>query len=123
MAQEISMPGRASAVLTTGEVAGAAASVSQFYNGEIWVDFDFTLGSLTNVIVKFYASMDGTTYDLIENDGGSMTKTLTANSTAAYPVPQLKGWRFFRVSVQGTGTVTSSLCAFTYRGLRKGSLL
>jgi hypothetical protein len=115
------MVGRASLVLTTGEVAGAAMKLANAHNAQVTVDLDFTIGSLTNVIARFYASMDGTTYDLIYDSGNATSLTLTGSDTVAVPMPSLAGYKFFRASVQGTGTVTSSLCAFNYRWLRKGS--
>jgi hypothetical protein len=116
-----SLAGRAAAILTTGEVAGAALDLAQVHDSQISVDLAFTLGSLTNVIVRFYASMDGTTYDPVYNGGTAITETLTASGERCYLLPALPGWKKFRVTVQGTGTVTSSSAAFTYRWLRKGS--
>lgn len=106
--------GRASAVLTTGEVAGARINLAKCKDASLTVDLDFTIGSLTNVIVRFYTSMDGTTYKPVAVNGALLTETITANATRCYTVPDLNGWPFFRVSVQGTGTVTGSLCAFNY---------
>jgi hypothetical protein len=113
---------RASAVLTTGEVAATRIDLNEAWGGRVVVDLDFTIGSLTNVIVRFYGSMDGTTYKPIAADTGAVaTETITATATRLYPMSNLTGVKFFRVSVQGTGTVTSSLCAITYRYLRRGS--
>lgn len=117
-----SMVGRASAVLTTGEVAGNALHLwNNVHDSQVTVDLSFTIGSLTNVTVKFYASMDGTTYDQINVNGSNLQEVLTASSERCYVMPPLSGWKYFRVSVQGSGTVTSSLCDYTYRWLRRGS--
>lgn len=113
--------GRSAAILTTGEVAGNAFDLNNAYQSQVCVDFSFTLGSLTNVIVRFYASMDGTTYDPIYNGTTAITETLTASGERCYVLPPLSGWKYFRVSVQGTGTVTSSTANFSYRYLRRGS--
>jgi len=113
--------GRTSAVLTTGEVAGTALSLAQCADYRVTVDLSFTIGSLTNVIVRFYASMDGTTYDPININGTNMTETLTASSERCYVVPSLAGWKFFRASAQGTGTVTNSLCEYKYRWAKRGT--
>lgn len=110
-----SQVGRASAVLTTGEVAGARINLDRAKDATVSVDLSFTIGSLTNVVVRFYASMDGTTYDPIAINGAVVTETITATANRCYAFPNLAGWKFFRASVQGTGTVTSSLCAFEYR--------
>jgi hypothetical protein len=116
-----SQVGRAAAILTTSEVAGAALDLAQVHDSHVTVDLSFTIGSLTNVVVRFYASMDGTTYDPIYNGTTAVTETITASGERAYVLPRLSGWKKMRVSVQGTGTVTSSSAAFTYRWLRKGS--
>lgn len=81
---------------------------------EVTVDFDFTLGSLTNVIVVLYGSSDNVTYKPIYIGGTAATETLTADGTRFYAV-DIPGVRYFKVGVTGTGTVTSSSCAYTYR--------
>jgi hypothetical protein len=117
-----SLAARAAAVLTTGEVAATAMDLNDAWGSLVTVDVDFTLGSLTNGIVRFYASMDGTTYkQLIVNAGTLMTETMTANATRSWSLPHLAGWKYFRASIQGTGTVTSSSATITYRYLRRGS--
>lgn len=112
---------RASVVLTTGEVAATRFDLNEAWGSRVTVDLDFTLGMLTNVIVRFYGSMDGTTYKPIAPGSAVMTETITANATRAYIIDGLVGWKFFRVSLQGTGTVTNSLAAVSYRYLRRGS--
>ncbi len=114
--------GRASAVLTTAEVAGAALNLGQVKDKILSVDTSFTIGSLTNVILTFYASFDGTNYDVITNGVTAMTETLTASAERCYIVGPLTGYKWFRVSATGTGTVTNSLCAITYRFEKRGSL-
>lgn len=117
-----SFVGRAAAILTTGEVAGNAFDLNNAWASQVSVDFSFTKGSLTNVIVKFYASIDGSTYDPIyDAQGNQLTETLTADGERCYQVPMLPGWKWFRVSVQGTGTVTGSSAEFNYLYLRRGS--
>lgn len=115
MAFQKSQVGRASAVLTTAEVAGATFSLRKAKDAVVNVDFSFTIGSLTNVIVYFYASMDGTNFDAITTNGAVYTETITASAERCFVLPSLNGYKFARVSVKGTGTVTSSLCDFTYR--------
>lgn len=114
--------GRAAAILTTGEVAGTTLQLAQCKNKEVNVDFSFTLGSLTNVVVRAYASMDGSTFvQLTDDTGAPFARTETATCTRVYSLNNLAGFRSFRLTVQGTGTVTSSSCTFTYRFDRLGS--
>ncbi len=113
--------GRAAAILTTAEVAATALDLNDSFGANVSVDLSFTLGSLTNVIVKFYASSDGVTYKPIAIGGVVMTETLTASAERCYVLPSLAGWKYFRASVQGTGTVTGSSATITYRYQKRGS--
>lgn len=113
---------RASLVLTTAEVAGATLDLTKVHDSRVSVTANFTIGSLTNVIIRAYGSHDGTTWDLAYSDNGySCVTTLTASDTVSIALPCLSGYLFARVTAQGTGTVTSSLLAMTYNWLRKGS--
>lgn len=113
---------RAAAILTTGEVAGATFDLNEAYASQVSVQLAFTLGSLTNVIARFYVSSDGTTFIPISAPTGAVaTETVDANATRAYTFANLGGWKYFRASLQGTGTVTSSTATLTYRYLRRGS--
>jgi hypothetical protein len=114
MANYGSLIGRAAAVLTTGEVAGATLDLSQSFDNSFSVELDFTLGSLTNVIVRFYGSADNMTYRALSNGTALLTETITATATRYY-MTRPSGVRYVYVSVQGTGTVTSSSCTYTYR--------
>lgn len=112
---------RSAAILTTGEVAGTSFDLNEAHESEVSVQIDFTIGSLTNVVVRFYVSADGSTfYSAFGPTGAAITQTLTASSTIAVPVSG-KGWKFLRVSCQGTGTVTSSSATITARYLRRGT--
>lgn len=112
---------RAAAILTAGEVAGTSFDLNNAHNGQVCAQLDFTIGSLTNGIFRFYGSMDGTNfYSLYGSTGAAVTQTLTASSTISIPL-HAQGWKFLRVSVQGTGTVTSSSATVTLRYLRRGS--
>ena len=113
---------RAAAILTNTEVAATALDLNKTWSSLVSVDLSFTIGSLTNVIVKFYASPDGTTYKQIAVNGGTlMAETLTASGERCYAVPPLPGWKYFRVTVTGTGTLTSSSATITYRYLAAGT--
>jgi hypothetical protein len=115
MGTSASTVGRAATILTTGEVVGATLDLqSTSLDHAVTVELDFTLGSLDNEIVRFYGSSDNVTFRPISVDGTVLTETLTANATRCYVV-RVPGIRYFRASVQGTGTVTSSSCAYTYR--------
>lgn len=114
--------GRTAALLTTSEVAGFALKLERCQDSRVTVDIGFTIGSLTNVKVRFYASMDNSTYDLITAPSGDdMEYTWTASKERACIVPPLDGWKYFRVSLQGTGTATGSTATYKYRYLLRGS--
>ena len=112
---------RAAAILTTGEVAATAIDLNEAWGGKVSVALDFTIGSLTNVIVRHYVSMDGTTYYPLATGTAVLTKTVSATATRAYSMTDMGGWKFYRATLQGTGTVTSSTATLTYRYLRSGS--
>lgn len=114
MATVTNATGRAAAILTTGEVFGTALDMANTVDGRVTVDLTFTIGSLTNVIVKFYGSADDITYDPLANGIAVLTETLTASAERMYVI-SAPGVRYFKASVQGTGTVTSSTCAYVYR--------
>ena len=113
--------GRSAAILTTGEVAAASLDLNDTFGANVSVDLSFTIGSLTNVIVRFYASSDGVTYKPISIGGVVMAETLTASAERCYVLPSLAGWKYVRASLQGTGTVTSSSAAIVYRYQKRGS--
>ena len=108
---------RASAVLTTSYVAGTVFSMDrQNYLGIL---VDFTKGSLTSLEVKIESSIDGgANYGQQATEatsGGTITTSLgerTFTATGKYWIivnPLLADT--IKISVKGTGTVTSSLCA------------
>jgi len=105
---------RSSAILTTSYVSGTAIDTGGNYNQMIIIA-DFTIGSLTSVELKVEFSNDGTTYYQETNgsvSGSKITETLAEHSITAsgkyrIAIPLLD--RFIKISVKGTGTVTSSL--------------
>lgn len=119
-----SLVGRAAAILTTGEVAGTTLNLltSNIADMRLCVDISLAIGSLDNAAFRFYASVDGTNFDLIYVGGTASTITLNADANICVAIPPLVGYKYFRVSVQGTGTPTNSSAAFTYRWHRRGSL-
>lgn len=112
---------RSAAVLTTGEVAASSFDLNNAYASEVSVQIDFTLGMLTNGIFRFYVSDDGTTFKtLMGPTGAVLTQTYTANAANAILV-KAPGWKWLRVSAQGTDTVTNSTATITLRYLQRGS--
>lgn len=112
---------RAAAILTTGEVAAASLDINAAWGGNITVQLDFTLGSLTNVIVRHYVSIDGTNFYQVSSGTAAESETITATATRCIRLTGLGGWKFFRTSLQGTGTLTSSSATLTYRYLKRAS--
>ena len=113
---------RASLILTNAEVAGATLDLSKIHDSVVTVTAGFTVGNLTNVIMRAYGSKDGTTWDLAYSSSGlASIVTLTASDTISIALPRLSGYLFARVTAEGTGTVTNSLLVTTYNWLRKGS--
>lgn len=112
---------RAAAILTTAEVAATTIDLNETWGGQLNVQLDFTKGSLTNVIVKHYVSMDGTNFYVLSSGTAALTETITADATRAIQVEACGGWKFYRTTLTGTGTVTSSSATVTYRYLRRGT--
>ncbi len=112
---------RASAVTTNAEVAGTTFTVNNAKGSKFNVHVSFTLGMLTNGIFKWYVSKDGTTFVPMSDYAGNVSYTLTASTEKVYNF-DAGGWRFFRVSVEGTGTVTSSLAQVKIQHVRRGAL-
>lgn len=113
----LSLAARASSVLTTGEVAATALNVNMAKGGVICAETQFTVGSLDSVDLRAYVSMDGTNYYPVQSvglGGVVVNQTASLNLVQTFIVP---GWRFFRMSAQGTGTVTDSLLVINYRYL------
>lgn len=108
---------RAAGVLTASEVACAAFDLNNAWASKVNVQLDFTLGSLTNVIVKHYVSADGVTWMPF----GVADDTITATSSKGYSFANLAGWKWYRASLTGTGTVTGSSATVQYRYLKRGS--
>lgn len=116
---------RASAILTTGEVAGTIIDLNDMSPAGLALFYDFTIGSLTNVIIRVYVATDAapTTWIplLFVPTGTAIAATVTATATGAISLPPAPGFKWMRVTAQGTGTVTSSLLALTWYYLRRGA--
>ncbi len=115
------LPIRAAAILTTGVVAGNIIGVDSpdinFYNNQLIIYADFTIGSLTNVIITVEFSNDATnwyaeTYEDVAVSTGVTTERVKTHVLAATGKKRLTPIticdRYIRISAQGTGTVTSS---------------
>jgi len=104
---------RSAAILTNSYVAGTVLENLQA-NNQLVLLVDFTIGSLTSLEIKVEFSPDNVTfYQEVGADFSSGTSTLSLNeytitSTAALRLPIALKDRFVRISVKGTGTVTSS---------------
>jgi hypothetical protein len=95
---------RAAAILTNAAVASSSISLPATNDQSIMLFCDFTVGSLTNVIITPQVSYDGTNwFDM--TDPGALT--LTATGKKSIPL-RCQGAKMFRATATGTGTVTSS---------------
>lgn len=116
---------RAAAILTTSAVAGTVIggtteSSNLFYNNQLIILADFTIGSLTNVILTVEFSPDNSnwyaeTYEDIAASTGVATvrvKTHVIAATGKLRLPPITICdSYIRISATGTGTVTSSSLA------------
>ena len=115
---------RDSAVLTNSYVAatvlgpqGVGSQADPAENNQLNFYINFTLGDLTSAEFKVEFSDDGTTYyqeTVSSISSGTSTDTVlehTLSATGNYRVPISLVDRHIRISVKGTGTVTSSLMA------------
>ena len=106
---------RAAAILTTGVVNNTDFTVNRAWGSKFSLDIRFTLGSLTNVTLLYYVSMDQSTYVPIETlNSGVVTLVPTGDITKVVNF-DASGWQYFRCSAQGSGTVTSSSLTLTAR--------
>ena len=104
---------RAAATLTTGAVASSVVAVNK--GSRVTVYVDFTIGSLTNVIlrpeVRPLSGSGSSWYQLTDSAGDVVAYTLTASDALAIQLPD-HGGEFsagdLRLTAQGTGTVTGS---------------
>ena len=95
---------RAASILTNGVVNSASQVTNVMFDQQPTLLVDFTLGSLTNVILIPQSTYDGTNWFNLFSPG---TLTLTATGKTAVSLA-CKGCKAVRVSAQGTGTVTAS---------------
>lgn len=111
---------RDAAILTNSYVAGTVldySNVNPSDNNQLIVYFAFTKGSLTSAELKFEFSHDGVTYyqeTFSSVSGGTSTDsvgvhtyTASGNYRIAIPIKD----NYIKISVNGTGTVTSSSAA------------
>lgn len=117
---------RSAAILTTAYVAGnVIGNTTDFSQGGVHLKnqlelyIDFTVGSLTDVLIKIEFSNDGTTY--FQEASSSISSgldtvsplehkfTATGKYRLALPIKD----RFIKVSAKGEGSVTNSSLAIT----------
>ena len=109
-------PVRAAAVLTNTYVAGTVIGEAQEYN-QYAFEIQFTLGSLTSADIKLEFSEDNSTWyqeTFSSISGGTDTLTLGIHrltSSGNYVLNCGMLSRYYRISVIGNGTVTSSSMA------------
>lgn len=112
---------RAAAPLSTQEQIGAPLDLCEAYEGQASVELAFTRAQATNVVVRFYASMDGVKWFPVTDAAGHQAEDSVSDDNAArcYVMPNLSGWKFLAASVQGNGNVAGTSCALTYRYIRR----
>lgn len=107
---------RSAAILTTSYVAGTIIGIAEEYN-TLALELDFTKGSLTSLEFKVEVSDDDDNYyqQVAESTtGGTVTptlafRTLTVTGKYAFLITPIRA-KYIKVSVKGTGTLTSSSC-------------
>lgn len=109
---------RAAAILTTGEVASQAFNVNNTLDGFVQVAIDFTVGSLTNCTFKPQINDGRGWYDV--TTPGNLV--LTASGAKAFAI-NCKGMKQFRVTAQGSGTVTGSSATIVFSYQTAGGAL
>lgn len=108
---------RAAAILTNAYVAGTVldySNVNPALKNQLNLLVQFTKGSLTSASIKVEYSHDGSTYyqETFENISGATSTlsagvyTMTASNNYVISLP-IK-FSYIKVSIIGTGTVTSS---------------
>ncbi len=114
----LAVPVRSAAILTTSYVAGTVVDNAQEFN-QLVVHWSFTKGSLTTAELKVEFSVDGTSYfqeSVASTTGGTTTYTAREHQLSAtgnVPIEIPISCRYIKISVKGTGTVTSSSVAIT----------
>ena len=107
---------RSAAVLTGSYVAGTTIVTRNAYNQAV-IYLNFTIGSLTSLELKVEFSNDNSTFyqeTASSVSGGTSTDTIlehTYSATGKYRIPISIKDRYIKISVKGTGTVTSSSAA------------
>lgn len=105
---------RAAAILTNAYVAGTVLEDCQSFNSLV-INYDFTVGSLTDCHFKIETSTDGTNYYPLMSDSISagvdtlapLLYKITATGKGS-TTPLTINTKYVKVSAIGTGTVTTS---------------
>ena len=111
---------RASAILTGSEVFYELRGYEEMiqFSNQLSLGIDFTVGSLTNCLIKVYTRMDKdaewTTLPSLSITAGVTTVSdlvITLVGSAKFNFETPINTKHIRIGVKGTGTVTSSLLA------------
>jgi len=115
MATRTTLAARTTAILTGSGTADYAADLDMnlTLDNEVTVEITATKGSLTNIITGFHAGAAATPTGTIGTGAAILTETLT-DATWTRVVTLRVHERYFRVSVTGTGTNTSSDAVINY---------
>lgn len=91
--------------ITTTQYAGSTAIDVRHANC-VSFDFDFTKGSLTNIVAAVQVSNDGTNWFTVQQPASSFTATATSQfNISLYPVKH----KYARAAAIATGTITSAV--------------
>jgi hypothetical protein len=108
---------RSAAILTSSYVAGTVLDNCQGFN-QMVINYDFTIGSLTDAQIKVEVSTDGTNYyELMLNGLSAGVNTVVPtvyklSATRKGSIEPLSiATKYIKVSAIGTGTATSSSLA------------
>lgn len=108
---------RSAAILTSSYVAGTVLTDCEKFNG-IYLNYDFTIGSLTDAQIKIEVSMDGTNYyQLVSDSIAAGVNTVDglvyklAGTLKGSTTPVQITTKYVKISAIGTGTVTNSSLA------------
>lgn len=116
---------RTAAILTNSYVSGTVIggtveSQNLFYNNQLIIEIDFTIGSLTNVIIMVEFSTDGITWFQQSYEDIAAATGVSTLRPRYHLIAATGKYRFepiticepyIRISASGTGTVTSSSLA------------
>ena len=113
MATEATLACRAAAVLTNAEVDGAVLDLRNALDGEVTIECDFTVDTLTNCTLRVYAGSATPPTTPLHLNGVVQTYLLTGDSTPSFVV-KAHGARYLMVSAEGIGACGASSLTMDY---------